>query len=65
MVITLHFMFKGDRAYDFLRADGVERIIFAFKHYHPKFRSNVAAFVQACFQHGQKYLEPQKLINYT
>lgn len=41
-------MFNGeidDRAYDFLKADGVERIIFAYKFYHPKFRPIAVKFL--------------------
>jgi len=38
-----------DRAYDFLKADGVERIIFAFKHYHPMLRPQVLGFLEAVY----------------
>eukprot|EP00347_Sterkiella_histriomuscorum_P006066 403354196 len=56
---------NNERAYDFLKADGIERIIFAYKHYHPKFRPYVINFMNSVFTHGQKYLEIQKLINYS
>ena len=46
-----------ERAYDFLKADGIERIIFAYKHYHPKMREPVVAFINSVYFHGQKYLE--------
>jgi hypothetical protein len=55
----------GERAYDFLKADGVERIIFAFRHYNPKFRPFIASYLNQVFLNGRKYLEIQKLINYT
>jgi hypothetical protein len=58
-------LYLDERAYDFLKADGIERIIFAYKHYHPKFRPVVVAFINSVYFHGQKYLEIQKLINYT
>mmetsp|Transcript_35427 Transcript_35427/g.26387 ORF Transcript_35427/g.26387 Transcript_35427/m.26387 type:complete len:119 (-) Transcript_35427:511-867(-) len=41
-----------DRAYDFLKADGIERIIFAFKHYHPMMRAPIIEFVNSVYQHG-------------
>lgn len=46
-----------DRAYEFLNADGVERVIFAYKHYHPKFREPVCQFLKQVFEAGFKYLQ--------
>lgn len=46
-----------ERAYEFMQADQVERVIFAFKHYHPKFRPVVCEFLKQVFEHGAKYLD--------
>jgi hypothetical protein len=43
---------NSDRAYDFIKSDGIERIIFAYKHYHPMFRQPVIKFIDSVFAHG-------------
>jgi len=48
---------NSERAYEFMQADQVERVIFAFKHYHPKFRPVVCEFLKQVFEHGSKYLD--------
>jgi hypothetical protein len=45
-----------ERAYEFMNSDGVERVIFAFNHYHPKFRDPICQFLKSVFEHGFKYL---------
>jgi hypothetical protein len=60
-----YYFLLEDRAYDFMKADGVERIIFAYKYYHPRFRPSTVSFINQVFFHGVKFLDVQKLINYT
>jgi hypothetical protein len=40
-----------------MKADGIERIIFAFRYYHPRFRPVVVGFINQVYMHGVKYLE--------
>jgi hypothetical protein len=40
---------NNERAYDFYKADGIERIIFAYKHYHPMLRPVVVKFIESVF----------------
>jgi len=48
-----------------MQADYVERVIFAFKHYHPRFRPVVATFIENVFLHASRHLDIQKLINWS
>ena len=51
-----------DRAIDFINNDMVDRVCFAFKLYHPKFRGPIIAFLDRVFLDAVNYLSVKKLI---
>ena len=42
-----------DRAYDFLCADGIKKIVFAYKFHHPRLRTILEKFVDVVIEKAQ------------
>ena len=54
-----------DKAYDFLCADGIKKVTFAWKFHHPRIRKLLEDLVDKVVETGRQYLQVDPFVELT